>query len=237
MPPEANTADDRSAKAPVQVLLIGGARLSRAGLRMLLEAQPGIRIVGEGATPDDGTADADGMEPDVVLLDIDNIDAPEAVQDALRQIQQEAAGARVLILATTCDPEASRRLVLAGGSGIVLKDKTTEHLVRAIRKVHEGELWVDRATTASLISGLGSNRGQKSADPEIAKIESLTRREREVVILIAAGLNNKSIAARLNISDNTVRHHLTSIFEKLDTNDRMELLVYALRHKLAPMPP
>ncbi len=76
-----------------------------------------------------------------------------------------------------------------------------------------------------------------AADPEIAKIASLTRREREVVVLIATGLNNKAIAANLKISDNTVRHHLTSIFDKLDTHDRLELLVYALRHKLTQVRP
>jgi len=209
----------------------------RAGLRALIEAYPGMKVLGEGSTPETGIADAGYVDPHVAILDIDNDNDIDATLEVMRQVQQECAAARILILASRCGSEASRRVVLAGASGLVLKDKSPEHFLRAIRKVHEGELWVDRATTAYLISGMGNSSRQKETDAEIAKIESLTRREREVVILIAGGLNNKSIAVSLNISDNTVRHHLTSIFEKLNTHDRLELVVYAFRHKLVPLPP
>ena len=229
--------DGKVIEPTVRVLLIGGAPLMRAGLRMLIEGRPGIKVLGEGSTAEASIADAGYTEPDVVILDIDNDDDLDAALEGMRQVQRECTAARILILATRCGSEASRRIVLAGASGLVLKDKSPDHLLRAIRKVHEGELWVDRATTAYLISGMGNNRRHDAAEAEVAKIELLTRREREVVTLIAGGLNNKSIAVSLNISDNTVRHHLTSIFEKLNTHDRLELVVYAFRHKLVPLPP
>jgi DNA-binding NarL/FixJ family response regulator len=98
--------------------------------------------------------------------------------------------------------------------------------------VHEGELWVDRATTAQIVSdAMNAPRGRE-AHPEHARIASLTTREREVIALVSQGSNNKAIAAHMKISDNTVRHHLTSIFSKLGVPDRLGLVIYAFRHKL-----
>lgn len=223
---------DRSGKAPIRVLLIGGATLTRAGIRALIERRPGIEIVGDGNSPDEGFDDADAAEPDIVLLDID--DAAASALRLLAQVEEGSRKARILIVATHCDSDECRRLVLAGAAGLVLKDKSPDHLVNAIRKVHEGELWIDRATTAMLISDVANGRRDTPTDPERAKIESLTRRELEVVTLVAIGLNNKAIAARMKISNTTVRHHLTSVFDKLGAHDRLELLIYAVRHKLAP---
>jgi two-component system nitrate/nitrite response regulator NarL len=227
--------DPTTTQSLIRVLLIGGANLTRAGLRMLVEARPGLRVLGQGATAEDAMIDAGGQDPDIAILDTEYDIDMDATLAAIREMQHVSMAARILLLATHSDAESGQRAVLAGASGLVLKNQSPDHLLKAIRKVHEGELWVDRATTAVLISGMAKIR--VAADPEIAKIASLSRREREVIALIATGLNNKAIAAKLKISDNTVRHHLTSIFDKLEAHDRLELLVYAFRHKLTQVQP
>jgi DNA-binding NarL/FixJ family response regulator len=109
--------------------------------------------------------------------------------------------------------------------------------LHGLRRLVPRELWIDRATTSQLISGLTGDRQAEPANGECARIASLSAREREVVALITAGLTNKAIARRLGISDNTVRHHLTSIFAKLETPDRVGLVVYAFRSGLVEAVP
>src|SRR5262249_6229389 len=139
---------------------------------------------------------------------------------------------RIIVLTANDERELAGELVLGGACGVVSKHRSGEHLLHALRKVHDGELWVDRATTAHIVSALADKRTRAGADPEHAKIASLTPREREVVALAAKGHSNKAIAERMKISDNTVRHHLTSIFAKLGIADRLALVVYTFRHKI-----
>ena len=113
--------------------------------------------------------------------------------------------------------------------GVVQKRQSALALRRAVDRVHAGEIWLDRQTTATLLRGL---RKAPPSDPEQAKIQSLTRRELEVVALIGIGLKNEALAARLSISQATVRNHLTSILAKLDLADRFELAFYAAEHGL-----
>jgi DNA-binding NarL/FixJ family response regulator len=118
--------------------------------------------------------------------------------------------------------------------GVVLKEKAAETLLRAIERVHAGEVWLERAMMASVLSQM--TRASQQPDPEAAKIATLTTREREVIALIGEGLRNRQIAERLFISETTVRHHLTSIFAKLEVADRLELVIYAFRHALVRPP-
>ncbi len=150
----------------------------------------------------------------------------------IRELRTAAAGARILILTGLRDSESLRRAVRLGASGIVQKEAAAEVLLMAIERVRAGEVWLDRSITASLIAEI-SQGGENRQDPEAARIGSLSAREREVITLIGEGLSNKRIAERLSISEITVRHHLTSIFAKLEVSDRLELLVYAYRNKLA----
>src|SRR5438552_5207075 len=129
---------------------------------------------------------------------------------------------------------AQRRAIYAEAMGDGLKDHEAEVLINAIKKVHEGELWLDRSLTATMLDEL--RQGRKS-DPEQAKIDSITNRELEVLALVTEGLRSKEIAQRLFISESTVTHHLSSIFSKLEVSDRMELMLYAFRHGLARVPP
>jgi len=108
-------------------------------------------------------------------------------------------------------------------------------LLKAIRKVHEGEVWMNRAMVARAMSRV-QMQGRAKTDPDAAKISSLTARELEIITLIGEGRRNKAIAERLCISEKTVRHYLTSIFTKLEVADRLELMIYAYQHELATLP-
>ena len=202
---------------------------------MLTEAATAIRVAVVGGLPlyHDATRallDREGFEiaingsADVVLVDQD--DSP-----SIRDIRAQYGEARVLVVTARADHEASAQLVRDGAHGIVSKARTGDHLVAAIRKVHAGEMWVDRVVATTLIADL-QRPGGRRADADRARIASLTARERDVVNLVGEGLANKAIAERLSISDNTVRHHLTSIFAKLGVTDRLSLVVYAYRHKI-----
>jgi DNA-binding NarL/FixJ family response regulator len=217
----------------IRIAVVGGTHLFRSGLRLLLQGHPGIAPVAGGAGL---TRDAvDTYDLDLILLDVD--DSSEDPLRVLTHARSRAGDARIVALVghhARADPAA---MVLAGAHGIVEKDVSTEQLTVAIRKVHAGELWIDRATTSQLISGLTGERQLESANGERTRITSLSAREREVVALITAGLTNKAIGRKLGISDNTVRHHLTSIFAKLETPDRVGLVIYAFRNGLAEVVP
>lgn len=206
----------------------------RTGLRMIIESQPEMEIVGEAGNSSEAMAIAAKENPDIILLDLDLGDSSGA--DLIDDLLRVANSARIIILTGVRSPDAYKKAILLGAMGIVAKDKAADVLINAIKVVRNGEAWLDPATTASIISEVSRSPKAKRLDPESEKIATLTNREKEVVTLIGEGIKNKEIADRLFISETTVRHHLTSIFDKLDVNDRVELLIYAYRHGLADPP-
>lgn len=221
-------------KEPIRILLIDDHVIVRAGLRMLIENHKGMVVVGEAGTRIDALAIAAREKPQIILLDLDM--GNESGLDFLRELLDASAGARVVMLTGVRDPEAHRRAVHLGAMGLVLKDKATEVLIKAIEKVHAGEVWLDRSLTASVLSEMSQAREIRRADPDARRISSLTDREREIVGLVSEGLKNKQIGDMLFISEATVRNHLTSILSKLELTDRFELALYAYRHHLAKPP-
>lgn len=223
-----------SIKEPIRILLIDDHAIVRAGLRMLIENHRGMVVVGEAGTRVDALAIATREKPQIILLDLDM--GKESGLDFLRELLSTAAGARVVMLTGVRDPEAHRRAVHLGAMGLVLKDKAAEVLIKAIEKVHAGEVWLDRSLTASVLFEMSQADQTRRADPEAEKIKSLTSREREIVGLVCEGLKNKQIGDRLFISEATVRNHLTSILSKLELSDRFELALYSYRQRLAKPP-
>jgi two-component system nitrate/nitrite response regulator NarL len=215
----------------IRVLLIDDHVLVRACLRMLIESQPGLTVVGEAAVPSDALAAAVHEHPDIILLDLDLGETNGL--DLIPSIRSAAPEAHVIVLTGVRDPEMHRYAVRLGAVGIVLKDKAADVLLHAIAKVHEGGIWLDSVLVASVLGEMTRLGGSPTTDPEAKKISSLTTRECEVIDLIGQGLKNQVIADRLCISEATVRHHLTSVFAKLGVVDRLELVIYAYRHGLA----
>lgn len=222
------------AQASIRVVLVDSHVLVRAGLRMLMESQPGLKVVGEaGNCPDAVTVVAREM-PDIILLEpnIEEKDGVEIISSLLRA----ARSARILLVTGIRDAQVHQRALELGALGVLLKDQPAERLVKAIRKVHEGEAWVDRSMMARMLTGMSGMRTNEDEDPISANIATLSPREREIIAFIGSGLKNRQIADRLCISEITVRHHLSSIFSKLGVTDRLELVIFAFRHGIAQLP-
>ena len=240
MPPTTNVAGRRGARAvtladrrtnPIRLLIVDDHAVVRAGLRMLIEAHSGMTIVGEAGSTAEAMEVATRTQPEIVLLDLDL-----GIDNGLELIPRLLAfceGVRVLVLTGVRDEDMHRRALRSGAMGVVAKEKAAEVLIKAIGRVYAGEAWIDRLAMGRVLADLSK---PTRVDESAAKATLLTNREREVVALLAQGLKNKQIGERLSISEVTVRHHLTAIFTKLDVSDRLELLIFAYRHQLAPLP-
>ena len=215
----------------IRLVLVEPQRLIREALQALLEKTHGISIVGDAGAAQEAREIVDAHHPDVVLLAMDGWGEREVtLRDALPWLSERT---RTLVVTADIDPNLHARAIQLGAMGIVLKTQSAQSLVKAVQKVHAGELWLDRAQTASLVNRL-TRRTEE--DPDATKIGSLTAREREVVTLVTEGLKNKDVAVRLSISEATARNHLTSILDKLALSNRFQLAVYAFRRGLVPCP-
>lgn len=218
----------------IRIILVDDHELVRSGLRLVLERHPGLAVVAETACRARTEAEVVREQPDVVLLDLDLGD--ESGLELIPRLRELAPEARILVLTGTRDADLHYEAVRRGAVGLVLKEHSTGVLAQAIEHVARGRAWLDPGLIANVLTDLSRARGATQHDPEAAKIAALTERERAVIGLICEGLQNKVIAERLAISDTTVRHHLTSIFGKLELENRLELVIYAYRNRLARVP-
>jgi len=219
---------------PIRVLIVDDHAILRKGLRMLIEDQPTMTVIGEAENYAETMEVVSREQPEIILLDLD-LGGKNGL-DFLPELLSLSARTRVIIYTGVRDPEMHHRAIALGAMGLVLKEQASEVLVKAIEKVHAGEIWIDRTTMARVLTRMSRSQQEKKDDPEAAKIAALTEREKEITTLVAQGLNRKQIAERLFISEATVRNHLTSILNKLDVSDRLELAFYAYRHGLAKPP-
>jgi two-component system, NarL family, nitrate/nitrite response regulator NarL len=219
--------------APIRVFLIDDHRSILWGLERLIESgKPEMRVVGTATDCVQALKVLDKASPDVILLDIDlgeqnGIDAiPELIGKSHR---------KVLVLTGLRDESLHDKAVLAGASGVVEKEAPAETILTAIGKVHQGQLWLDRIATGRIFVEFSRENAAQSFDPDRVRISSLTDREREIVAVATshAGANARTIAEMLFISEHTLRNHLTSIYDKLDVANRLELFAYAHKHGLA----
>jgi two-component system, NarL family, nitrate/nitrite response regulator NarL len=218
----------------VRVLIVDDHGIMRAGLRMLLESQSGIMVVGEASSCADALALATCTQPDVIVLDLDL--GGENALESIPTLLRTAPETRILVLTGLRDPEVHRQAIRHGALGLVFKEKAVETLLQAITKVRAGEVWLEPTMIARVLGDLTRPQLSPPTSSEATKIARLTEREREVITLVGEGLRNRFIAERLYISEATVRHHLTAIFAKLDVSDRFELAIYAYQHGLAKPP-
>ena len=229
-----NTAVPVSAaqsEKPIRVLLVSDLLLGRAGLQHVLKNAPGVDLVGEAGTSEEAIELAGRERPDIILIDLDlRADAFQCME----KIVAAAPDSRVIALSDRTHAADHHVLIELGATGLVLKNERPEVLIKAIRKVHGGEVWLDRTITARVLARIARRRHTQDAEAE--KIASLTRREHEIIALVGEGLKNGAIADRLFVSEATVRNHLTSILSKLGLSDRFELAVYAFRHGLVHYP-
>ena len=216
----------------IRILLVDDHQIFLAGLRLLIEKEPDMIVVGTASNRAEALALMQ-EHPDIVLLDLDL--GNESGIDFLPQLIEPGEPPRVIIVTGVPDPELHLRAVRLGALGVVLKLDPPGFLVKAIRKVHGGEMWLNRPMISTVMTELIHARAKKM-DSEALKIAELTVREREVIALVAEGMRNRQIGERLFISEKTVRHYLTSVFDKLGVADRLALMIYAFQHGLAKIP-
>ena len=223
----------------ITVFVVGDSLIMRSGLRKILEAQPPICVLGETSTRRANVDTISRQQPDLVLVDVDPRGAdPLKFIGALHEALPDSA---LLVLSDLADHEMAQKALALGAAGIVLKMQPPAVLIAAIREFssanRDHSIPPTAATAMDELKRVTPRTLVKLSDVALdrLKTDSLTRREKEIVRLIGAGLKNKDIAKRLGISDITVRHHLTSIFCKLDVTDRQNLLILAHRYGLADL--
>lgn len=215
----------------IRILLAEDHELTRLGLRTLIHQEKGLELVGEAASFADTLALAQRVAPDVILLNLSLSDGPAI--ERIPQLRDESGTRKILVLTGDRDKETHRLAMRMGAVGVFSKDEPAEILPRAIRRIHAGELWVDRHTTAALFQDFHRAANPAPQLPAASK-ESLTARERQIAALAAQGLPAKKIAERINVSDKTVRNQLVIVYSKLNVTGQLELAVKAAQLGLAP---
>jgi two-component system, NarL family, response regulator NreC len=207
----------------ISVVVVDDHAVVRSGLRLLLENQEGIEVVGEAGNAKDAVFRARALTPDVILLDV--VMPGESGIDVLPQLLKESPETKVLVLSMQDDPSYVREAFGAGASGYVLKEAADEEVVTAIREVASGGRYVHPALGARLVAAEAAERAASEADP-------LSDREREILRLLALGHTNQEIAQQLYISVRTAESHRAHIMQKLRLTTRAELVRYALSRGL-----
>ncbi len=210
---------------PISVMIVDDHEVVRLGLRAVLEPEDDIQVVADAATADAAIREARIKRPNVVLMDV-RMPGKDGIQ-ACREIRERLPATRVLMLTSYSEEQAVLAAVLAGASGYLLKNVGRAELLRAIRVVAAGESLLDPAVTSSVLARLKELSSRE--DPEVAL---LSKREREVMALVAEGRTNKEIAGELIISENTARNHVSRILDKLGLTRRSEAATFAAQHGL-----
>lgn len=214
---------------PIRIVIADDHPIFRDGLRKLLEEEPGLEVVGEAADGAEAVALARQLEPDVLLLDLAMPRHPGL--EALRDLKEGPAGLRTIVLTASIEKPQIIEALQLGACGVVLKESATQLLLKSIRAVVGGEMWIGRGSVQDLVQYL---RAAEGAPPREAPARGfgLTPRELDIVETIVAGYSNREIARHLSISEDTVKNHLSNVFDKLGVSSRLELALFAVNHRL-----
>jgi len=215
---------------PIRVLLVNSHQIVLWGLEKLINAEsPQMKVIGKATNRLDAVRLSRENHPDIILLDLylGKEKGIDVISDLLREREFH-----IIIFTEIHDQAAVDKAVLSGARGVVYKEETTPTILKAIEKVHAGELWLDRCAVGRVFINF-VRAGHKPPDLITKKLTSLTRKERAIVNAFAneAGASNKKIAQKLCISEQTLRNHLTSIFSKLEITNRFDLFMFAKVHQ------
>ncbi len=211
---------------PIRLVLADPQLIFRECLRSYLNSKRGFTVVGETSSGQDALAIVRKLRPDILLLDISM--PPADGMSIIREVRDLAMGVRVLVLTAKIVKSDVVRALQLGASGVLLKTDGVDTLLDGMRRVMAGEYSIGKTSVASLIQATSG-----SAQPKLAPLRfGLTPRENEVVAAVLAGYSNPEISEKLEVSEQTVKHHLTNIFDKLGIYSRMQLALFAVNHRL-----
>jgi DNA-binding NarL/FixJ family response regulator len=216
------------ARPGIKVAIADDEPVYRLGLMKLLEAESDLSMVGEASNGMEAMLLLERYEPDVLLLDLQMpvMDGIEVLNEASKRKQ---VNTRIIVMMTTGERDKAVRAVRLGARGILFKDADASLLVKSIRKVNEGEVWIDNPILSQALESLVT---KPSAPTGADRDQRLSNREMEVVRCVAMGLRNKEVADKLGVSEATIKNHLTSVYSKLGVSDRLELILYAIHNRL-----
>ncbi len=212
----------------IRIILADDHPVVRIGVRNMLSAHPGFDVVGEASDGDEAITQTLELEPDILLLDVQMPRLPGL--EAMRAIMNGTPTVKIILLTSTITTQQIIEALQIGARGIVLKDALSDHLQASIRTVIAGDYWIGGKRVVNLVSALHTLMQQAQVPQR--KTYGLTPRELEVVGCIVEGCSNRDIAKQFTLSEETVKRHLSNIFDKTGVSTRLELALFAIAHQL-----
>lgn len=212
----------------LRILIADDHTLFRRGVRMLLQSEPGFRVVGEASDGDEAVELARKLAPDILLLDV--VMPGRGGMEALRELAALENPPNTLLVTDSLSKADTVKALRLGARGVLLKEETSAHLLESIHCVMAGQYWIERESIPDLVKVLRAIAPFDAATR--SKDFGLTPRESQVILMVAEGYSNPDIAERCCICERTVKHHIGHIFDKLGVSNRLELALFAVNHGL-----